>query len=60
MENLTFLENPSFVLDNRFGWFLIHFLGDLNGLYAMVGEVGNVYLEAETVFFIAGPEFGNL
>ena len=29
----------------------------------MVGDVGNAYLEAETqekVFFIAGPEFGDL
>ena len=37
-------------------------LGDLNGLSAMVGDVGNTCLEAETkkVFFIAGPEFGDL
>ena len=38
-------------------------LGELNGLSAMVGDVGNAYLEAETkekVFFIAGPEFGDL
>ena len=38
-------------------------MGELNGLQAMVGDVGNAYLEAETqekVFFIAGPEFGDL
>jgi len=39
------------------------FVGMLNHLQAMVGDVGNAYLEAytqELVYFIAGPEFGPL
>ena len=38
-------------------------IGELNGLSPMVGDVGNAYLEAytkEKVYFIAGPEFGEL
>ena len=38
-------------------------VGELNGLQPMVGDIGNAYLEAltkEKVFFIAGPEFGEL
>ena len=38
-------------------------LGELNGLKPMVGDIGNAYLEAytkEKVYFIAGPEFGEL
>ena len=38
-------------------------VGELNGLTPMVGDVGNAYLEAKTkekVYFIAGPEFGEL
>ena len=38
-------------------------VGELNGLQAMVGDVGNAYLEAHTkekVYFIAGPEFAEL
>jgi uncharacterized small protein (DUF1192 family) len=38
-------------------------VGEINGLEAMVGDIGNAYLEAytkEKVFFIAGKEFGPL
>ena len=38
-------------------------IGELNGLQAMVGDIGNAYLEAytkEKVYFIAGKEFGPL
>ena len=37
------------------------FVGELNGLNIMVGDIGSVYLEAytkEKVCFIAGPAFG--
>ena len=36
-------------------------VGEINGLKAMVGDIGNAYLEAytkEKVYFIAGKEFG--
>jgi len=39
------------------------FLGELNGMPAWGGDIGNAYLEAitrEKVFIIAGPEFGEL
>ena len=38
-------------------------VGEINGLKAMVGDIGNAYLEAytkEKVYFIAGKEFGEL
>ena len=38
-------------------------IGELNGLTPMVGDIGNAYLEATTkekVYFVAGPEFGEL
>ena len=38
-------------------------LGELNGLEVKVGDVSNAYLMAKTkekVFFVAGPEFGEL
>ena len=38
-------------------------VGELNGLTPLVRDVGNAYLEAytkEKVYFIAGPEFGEL
>ena len=38
-------------------------IGEINGLDIMAGDVGNAYLEAytkEKVYFIAGPEFGEL
>jgi len=38
-------------------------VGEINGLTPMVGDIGNAYLEAytkEKVYFIAGPEFGDL
>ena len=38
-------------------------IGEINGLEAMVGDIGNAYLEAytkEKVYFIAGKEFGEL
>ena len=38
-------------------------LAELNGLKTIVGDIGNAYLEAytkEKVYFIAGPEFGEL
>jgi hypothetical protein len=37
--------------------------GEINGLRAMAGDVGNAYLEAKTkekVYFVAGPAFGHL
>jgi hypothetical protein len=37
------------------------FLADLNGLETWATDIGNTYLEAETleaVYIIAGPEFG--
>ena len=42
---------------------LVVFLAELNGLDLMQADIGNAYLEAytkEKVFFIAGPEFGEL
>jgi hypothetical protein len=39
------------------------FLAELNGLQTWSTDIGNAYLEAETkekVYFIAGPEFGDL
>jgi hypothetical protein len=41
--------------------FYFELIGELNGLKHMTGDVGNVYLEAETrekVYVVAGPEFG--
>ena len=38
-------------------------IGELNGLQPMVGNIGYAYLETytkEKVYFIAGPEFGEL
>ena len=38
-------------------------VGELNGLTPMVGDIGNAYLEATTkekIYFVAGPEFGDL
>ena len=38
-------------------------IGEMNGFETMVGDIGNAYLEARTkekVYFIAGPEFGEL
>ena len=38
-------------------------IGELNNLSCMAGDIGNAYLEAytnEKVYFIAGPEFGDL
>jgi len=38
-------------------------VGEANGLTVMVGDIGNAYLEAKTkekIYFIAGPEFGDL
>ena len=42
---------------------MLVFLAELNGLQTWSTDIGNAYLEAETkekVFFIAGPEFGDL
>ena len=42
---------------------IVDFIGELNGLDIMVGDIGNAYLEAytkEKVCFVAGPEFGDL
>ena len=42
---------------------LVLTLAELNGLNVMVGDISNAYLMAKTtekVFFIAGPEFGEL
>lgn len=42
---------------------IVSFLGELNDLELMVGDIGNAYLEAvttEKVCFTAGPEFGPL
>ena len=39
------------------------FIAELNDLDIMAGDVGNAYLEAlthEKIYFIAGPEFGEL
>ena len=39
------------------------FIAELNDLDIMVGDIGNAYLEAytkEKIYFIAGPEFGEL
>jgi hypothetical protein len=39
------------------------FLGELNGLGSSAADIGNAYLEAltkEKVYFVAGPEFGEL
>ena len=41
----------------------VTFLGELNHLKLMAGDVGNVYLESDTnekVYIISGPEFGPL
>ena len=38
-------------------------IAEMNGLETMAGDVGNAYLEAytrEKIYFIAGPEFGEL
>ena len=38
-------------------------IGEMNGLKSMVGDIGNAYLESytrEKVYFIAGPELGEL
>jgi Reverse transcriptase (RNA-dependent DNA polymerase) len=43
-------------------WMLV-FLAELNGLQTWSTDIGNAYLEAEMkekVFFVAGPEFGDL
>ena len=42
---------------------IVLFLAENNGLYIWVTDVGNAYLEAytdEQVYFITGPEFGEL
>ena len=39
------------------------FIAELNDLDIMVGDIGNAYLEAytkEKIYFVAGPEFGEL
>jgi hypothetical protein len=44
------------------GWMLV-FLTELNGLQTWSTDIGNAYLEAgmkEKVFFVTGPEFGDL
>jgi Reverse transcriptase (RNA-dependent DNA polymerase) len=42
---------------------MLVFLAELNGLQTWCTDIGNAYLEAEMkekVFFVAGPEFGDL
>ncbi len=42
---------------------LLVFLTDLNGIDTWATDIGNAYLEATTkekVYFVAGPEFGEL
>ena len=41
----------------------MHILGKLNRLRIIIGDVGNVYLEAltkERLYIVAGPKFGDL
>ena len=45
------------------GMILCIFIAELNVLNIMVGDLGNVYLETytrEKIYFIAGPEFGEI